>query len=290
VLSASYVGEAGRRLLRENILFDPNTRFSNSTILLTTNGSSSDYHALQVQFQRRIARGLAALLAYTWSHSLDDTSADEGGDNFTNPRLDRGPSDFDARHAFNAAFAYNIPGPGGNPALRRVLSNWSIDTIFTSRTALPDNVFVERGDLGLDTSFLNTRPDRVPGAPLYIYDSTLPGGRRINPAAFTIPVEVRQGNLGRNALRGFPVSQLDFAVRRQFSVTEKVNLDWRVDFFNLLNYPNFDMEDSNFGFFPPLQPNPDFGIAVGMLNQSTDDPLYSVGGPRSIQLSLRLRF
>jgi hypothetical protein len=74
VLSASYVGEAGRRLLRENILFDPNLRFSGSTIFLTTNGSSSDYHALQVQFQRRIAGGLEALLSYTWSHSLDDTS------------------------------------------------------------------------------------------------------------------------------------------------------------------------------------------------------------------------
>jgi Carboxypeptidase regulatory-like domain/TonB dependent receptor len=290
VLSASYVGETGRRLLRENILYDPNPRFSDSQINLTTNGSSSDYHALQVQFQRRIAGGLAALLSYTWSHSLDDTSADEGGDNFTNPRLDRGPSDFDARHAFNAAFAYNIPGPGGNPALRRVLSNWSIDTIFTTRTALPDNVFVVREDLGLDTRLFNARPDRVPGAPLYIYDPALPGGRRISPAAFTVPVEVRQGDLGRNALRGFPVSQLDFAIRRQFSVTDKVKLQWRVEFFNLLNHPNFGMVDSNFGFFPPLQPNQDFGIAVGMLNGSTDDPLYSVGGPRSIQLSLQLRF
>jgi hypothetical protein len=150
-------------------------------------------------------------------------------------------------------------------------------------------VFVEREDLGLDTSFLNARPDRVPGASLYIYDPTLPGGRRINPAAFTVPVEVRQGNLGRNALRGFPASQLDFAVHRQFSVTEKLNIQWRVDLFNVLNHPNFGIVDSNLGF-PPLQPNQGFGIAVGMLNQSIDDPLYSVGGPRSIQLSLRLRF
>jgi hypothetical protein len=290
VLSASYVGEVGRRLLRENVLMDPNPRFSGSRILLTTNGSSSDYHALQIQFQRSMSRGLAALLSYTWSHSLDDTSADEGSDSFTNPRLDRGPSDFDARHAFNAAFTYNIPGPGLNPALRRVLRNWSVDAIFTARTALPDNVFVQREDTGLDTSFYNARPDLVPGAPLYIYDPTLPGGRRINPAAFTIPVEVRQGNLGRNALRGFPVSQLDFAFGRQFSVTEKVKLQWRVDFFNLLNHPNFGLVDSLLGYFPPLQPNPDFGMAVQMLNGFTDDPLYSVGGPRSIQLSLRLSF
>jgi hypothetical protein len=149
---------------------------------------------------------------------------------------------------------------------------------------------VVREDTGLDTSFFNARPDLVPGAPLYIYDPALPGGRRINPAAFTVPVEVRQGNLGRNALRGFPVSQLDFAVSRQFSVTEKVKLQWRVDFFNLLNHPNFGLVDSLLGYFPPSQPNPDFGMAVQMLNGFTDDPLYSVGGPRSIQLSLRLSF
>jgi hypothetical protein len=206
VLSASYVGEAGRRLLRRTILFDPNPRFSGSTILVTTNASSSAYHALQVQFQRSMSRGLAALLSYTWSHSVDDTSTDVGADNFTNPLLDRGPSDFDVRHVFNAAVAYNIPGPRGNPALRRVLSDWSIDTIFTSRTALPVYVYAVREDVGLDTTFFNARPDLVPGAPLYIFDPTLPGGRRINPAAFTVPVEVRQGNLGRNALRGFPLA------------------------------------------------------------------------------------
>lgn len=290
VLSASYVGEAGRRLLRRTILFDPNPRFSQSTIFVTTNGSSSDYHALQVQFQRSMSRGLAALLSYTWSHSVDDTSNDVGFDNFTNPRLDRGPSDFDVRHIFSAAVAYDFPRPGESSALRRVLSDWSIDTIFTGRTALPVYVYAVREDVGLDTSFFNARPDLVPGAPLYIYDPTLPGGRRINPAAFTVPVEVRQGNLGRNALRGFPLSQLDFAVTRQFSVTEKVKLLGRVDFFNLFNHPNFGAVDGQLGFFPPSQPNPDFGMATGMLNGTTDDPLFSTGGPRSIQLSLRLNF
>jgi hypothetical protein len=182
------------------------------------------------------------------------------------------------------------PDRGGNPTLHRVLNDWSIDTIFTSRTALPVYVYAVREDVGLDTTFFNARPDLVPGAPLYIYDPTLPGGRRINPAAFTIPVEVRQGNLGRNALRGFPVSQLDFAVSRQFSVTEKVKLQGRFDFFNLFNHPNFGAVDGQLGYFPPLQPNAHFGIAGGMLNGTTDDPLFSVGGPRSIQLSLRLSF
>jgi hypothetical protein len=281
VISASYVGEAGRRLLRPTLLIDPNPRFSGeSVIVLATNASSSDYHALQIQFQRRMSRGLAALLSYTWSHSIDDTSADSGnGVNLVDPRIDRGPSDFDVRHAFNAAFTYDIPPPGWRPALRAILGNWSVGTIFTAKTALPIDVTVSRGDVGSDPSFLVTRPDLVLGVPLYIDDSTLPGRRRINPAAFSVPIETRQGNLGRNALRGFPLTQLDFDIRRQFSITEKMKLQWQVDFFNLFNHPNFDGFDGELGFFgPPLEPNPGFGVAL------------QDAGPRSIQLSLRLRF
>ena len=281
VLSASYVGEEGRRLLRPTLLFDPNPRFSgDSAIVLATNASSSDYHALQIQFQRRMSRGLAALLSYTWSHSIDDTSADSGnGVNLVDPRLDRGPSDFDVRHTFNAAFTYEIPSPGWRPALRAILSNWSVGTIFTAKTALPINVTVSRGDVGSDPSFLVIRPDAVPGVPLYLQDSTVPGGRRINPAAFSVPIETRQGNLGRNALRGFPFTQLDFDFRRQFSITDKMKLQWQVDFFNLFNHANFNVFDSEVGSFgPPLEPNARFGVAI-----------HDVG-PRSMQLSLRLRF
>jgi hypothetical protein len=238
-----------------------------------------------------MSRGLAALLSYTWSHSTDDISTDLGVDYLPDPRLDRGPSDFDARHAFNAAFTYDIPGPDGNRALR-ILSSWSMDAIFMARTALPVNVLVDRGDIGLASFQLQVRPDLVPGVPLYVQDSTLPGGRGINPAAFSVPTEPRQGNLGRNALRGFPLSQLDFDIRRQFSITEKVNLQWRLDFFNLFNRPNFGIVDSYLGAFgPPFQPNPTFGIAAETLAQSGDAaPIYNPGGSRSIQLSLRLSF
>ena len=174
--------------------------------------------------------------------------------------------------------------------LRRVLSNWSVDGIFTARTALPVNPLVARDDLGLDTTFVNSRPDLVLNIPLYTYNSSLPGGKQINPAAFSIPVELRQGTLGRNSFRGFPVSQMDFSAGRQFRISDKVKLQGRIELFNLFNHPNFGSIDSNLGSTPPPQLNPGFGIATKMLNGSMSDPLYSVGGPRSIQLSLRLRF
>lgn len=293
LFSLSYVGEAGRRLLRENAVTDPNPRFvDQSHINLTTNGSSADYHALQAQFQRRMARDLAALLSYTWSHSIDDTSADAGFDNFNDPRIDRGASDFDVRHAFSAALSYDIPGPAENRALRAVLGNWSMDSILVARTALPALVYINPGDPPLPGLPPQMRPDRVPGVPFYVQDATLPGGRRINPAAFAVPPEPRQGNYGRNSVRGFSLTQWDFDFRRRFRITERLNLQSRVDCFNILNHPNFGLIDSLFGSYgPPFQPNPTFGIASFSAAQFGDvSPLYAPGGPRSIQLSLRLGF
>jgi hypothetical protein len=285
VLSTSYVGEGGRRLLRSIFLQDfGNPYLGPSQVFLTTNASSSDYQALQVQFRRRMSRGLATLLSYTWSHSIDDTSTDVGNDNFVDqcfdpPCNDRGPSDFDVRHAFKAAFTYDIRAPLGNPALHAILNKWSISSIYTVKTALPVNVTVGRGDVGFDPSLFVTRPDLVPGVPLYIHNSTVPGGRGINPAAFSVPTDVRQGDLGRNSLRGFAFMQLDFAIQRQFGITGKMKLEWRSEFFNLFNSPHFNNVDGNLGSFPPFQPNPTFGAAT-----------VTVGGPREIQLALRLRF
>lgn len=279
VLSTSYVGELGRKLLRQNVLMgSPNPLFDNSLIFVTANTSSSDYQALQLQLRRRMSQGLTALASYTWSHSIDDTSTDVGFDNLVNPRLDRGPSDFDVRHSFKLAFTYTIPVRIDNAALRAIFKNWLVASIYAAQTALPVNVIIERGDTGTDSTLNQTRPDLVSGVPLYIQNPTLPGSRGINPAAFSVPVEVRQGNLARNALRGLAYSDWDFAVQRQFRIGERVKLEWRADFFNMLNTPHFSL-DGGLGFFPPFQPNPTFGIGN-----------RPIGSPRQIQLALRIQF
>jgi hypothetical protein len=283
-LSASYVGELGRKLLRENQLIDPNARFSDSVINLTTNSSASDYHALEVQFQRRLAGGLAALASYTWSHSTDDTSDEEGLDNFTNPRIDHGASDFDIRHSFSLAFTYAVPQLRGSREVRSVLGNWSVAGILSARTALPLSVYVLRddtnGDPSLNVDAGKVRPDVVPGVPLYIHDASAAGGTRLNPAAFDVPVEVRQGDLARNSLRGSPLTNLDFALWRQFRLTESFRCHVRVDAFNLLNHPSFGGPDPVLGeYAPPLAPNPTFGAVSSTYN-----------GARSVQLSMRLQF
>jgi hypothetical protein len=101
----------------------------------------------------------------------------------------------------------------------------------------------------------------------------------------------QQGELGRNSLRGFPVSQLDFSLRRQFKFTERYKLQFRADIFNVFNHPNFGDPDNLFE-------SPTFGESVRMLGQSLGSggidtgfsPLYQIGGPRSIQLALKVQF
>ena len=285
-VSASYIGAVGRRLLRLEGLLNPNPNFvGNGFVLPTRNTATSDYHALQLQFQRRLSRGLQALSSYTWSKSLDNASGDSlrSIPNTTlDSQRDRGPSDFDVRHTFTAAMTYDLPKPVieslGNAALR----DWSIDTIVVARSAPPVNVITGTNIFSVFGVF---RPDLVLGVPLYINNSSLPGGRRINRVAFTIPVG-RQGTLGRNALRGFSAWQVDFALRRQFNLTEKLNLQVKAELFNLFNHPNFGSPVNT------LSSGAGFGRADSMLGQNLGglSALYQIGGPRSVQLSLKLGF
>jgi hypothetical protein len=123
-------------------------------------------------------------------------------------------------------------------------------------------------------------------------------GKVINPAAFTTPVPATaQGDLGRNALRGFGATQWDMTLRRQFQFTERLSLHARADFFNILNHPNFG-NPNNFLDSSPGAANPLFGQSTMMLANSLGsggqsgglNPLYQIGGPRSIQLALKLQF
>jgi hypothetical protein len=290
VITASYVGAQGRRLARAERIRNPNPNFTQ--VLLTTNGAESSYNAMQLEFKRRLSRGLQALASYTWSHSIDtasdDTTLNTPSLRF-NPELDRGNSTFDIRHAFTTAITYEIPLGRSKGFANALLRSWAIDGVFRARSASPINITTGRDVLGLGITNV-ARPDLISGVPVYIDDPTAPGGRRLNPAAFSTPIG-RQGTLGRNALRGFPLNQLDLALRRQFNLTERVKLQLRAEMFNVLNHPNFGdpitlLVDPLFGRSTQM-----FGGSIGSGGASGGfNPLYQVGGPRSSQLSLKLLF
>lgn len=301
VISASYVGAAGRRLLqRQSVFSSSNPNFG--TISLVDNTTVSDYDALQVQFKRRLSKGLEGMASYSYSHSIDTSSGiaffDASFVSGLAPGANRGSSDFDVRHSFSAALTYNIPAPPVNAMARAVLRDWSVDTIVQARSAIP--VDVGTLNFSINGQSVSVRPDLVPGVPLVLRDPNAPGGRRINPAAFTdAPTDpvtgdaLRQGTLGRNVLRGFGATQWDLALHRGFNLTEKFNLQFRAEFFNVLNHPNFANPNVTLGI-------PGFGRPTMMLGRALSQgpgggrggfsPLFQLGGPRDIQFALRLQF
>ncbi len=297
-LSVTYLGAVGRRLLRTQqvlpvSLVNPN--FSSVTAYeFIDNGSRSDYHALQTQFQRRLSRGLQTLVSYSWSHSIDTSSTNSPTAYYipkNQPDINRAASDFDVRHSLSGAVTYNLPAPRTNSALvRQTLGGWSVDAIFMARTPMPINILVGK-DLLTTGSTSVVRPDRVAGVPLYLYGSNYPGGMRFNAAAFSVPEAGRQGTLGRNALRGFNVGQVDLSVRRQFRFRERITLQFKGEIFNLTNHPNFsdpgnNMSSATFGLSTSMYGS---GLGSGGLTGGFS-PLYQLGGPRLGQLALKLIF
>jgi hypothetical protein len=292
VLTITYLGAAGRKLMREDIYLNPNPDFTEFKLM--SNDADSSYQALQAQFRHRLTYGLQTLLSYTWSHSIDDASSDAYYLNVppSDSSSDRGSSDYDIRHTFSGAISYNIPAPGSG-IWKSIFENWSTDSIVYARTAPPVNVVTGLNPFGgiLSGASSVQRPNLVSGVPLWIADPNVAGGKRINKAAFSTPIGQVQGNLGRNALRGFGATQVDLTLRRQFKLKEWLSLQARADFFNIFNHPNFG---------PPTNylSSPLFGQSTQMLGASLGgggqngglNPLYQIGGPRSAQLALKLQF
>jgi hypothetical protein len=237
---------------------------------------------------------LQTLVSYTWSHSIDIASTDAFANylntpgSVANPNIDRGNSDFDIRHAFTAGVTYSLPSPESNKIAHAALAGWSVESFIFARTAPP--VDVVGGIVLTDGIALYPRPNVVPGVPFVLYGSQYPGGKAFNPAAFTPPPVGQQDDFGRNVLRGFGAWQIDFALQRQFQITEKVRLRFRGEFFKIFNHPNFGPPDNNLT-------DALFGLSTQTLASSLGsgganggfNPLYQIGGPRSIQLAVSIR-
>jgi Carboxypeptidase regulatory-like domain/TonB dependent receptor len=294
-LSLTYVGSHGIDLLREDVI--QNNPTGTPRTFATYNADWSNYNALQVQFQRRMSRGLQALASYTFAKSLDTNSIDScqctTSDSLKNIDVarDYGPSDFDVRHSFAAAVTYELPSPNGDGVGRALSRGWALYGILHISSAPPFDLlaFPKSPVFGPYA----TRPDLVAGVPFYVPDPTQPGGRILNAAAFATPPPGEQGDLGRNYFRGFPTNQTDLAVSRRFSLSDRLSLYFRVEYFNVFNHPMFAPPSANFNNFFPRD---GFGTITSTLNNflsggpGTLSPLYQIGGPRSGQLSLRLVF
>jgi Carboxypeptidase regulatory-like domain len=290
-LTASYVGNGGRRLLNTQG-YDPGAVNPNFTSLyLTDNAASSSYNSLQVQDSGYIAPGLQTVLSWTWAHAIDDASADN-----TLFNLIRGNSDNDVRNTLQAAINYQISGARTDHGwLASLTRGWLAAFRISAFSGNPVNPISAEWINPSTHGQEQTNADFVPGVPVYLHNvAGAPGGWQLNPKAFTaVPVDpntgipLREGTVGRNFLHGPTEWQINTSIERTFPLHEGLQLKFRADAFNVLNHPNFSCVDLAVG-------DPNFGKAQCTYNNVFQgaglNPLYQFGGPRSLQLSLKLAF
>jgi hypothetical protein len=216
--------------------------------------------------------------------------------NQLSPRTNRGLSDFDRTHYFALSYLWDLPEPGlaRSEATRLFFSNWQVSSVMTAMAGLPVDVFDPTGGF-LYGLFLGARPNWAPGANPKRAMSNVPSGYYFNPSAFTqaliqpgqtIPsahdptatVDPNAepatdiGNVGRNILRGPSQADLDFSLARSFAAGEEKHLEFRADFFNVLNHPDRNNPVSDITA-------PQFGKIVSFSSS-----------PRIVQLMLKVTF
>lgn len=256
------------------------------------NDSNSTFHALQANVRRQFQAGWLLAANYMWSHSINDDGIG-GGESDTPQNVycracEKASSDDDARQVFNLSGVYQLPFGSGRAhltqpgAARAILGGWQLSGIATARTGLPVNVVISRSNAVLPDLFSvsgSERPDLVPGVSL-----TPPGGRTptdwINPAAFAVPASGTFGDAGRNLVRAPGLWQVDSALSKTISLTERLGVQFRAEVFNLFNRAQYGSPQANLS--SPLS----FGVITTPVNQGATGS----GTPRQFQLALRFSF
>ena len=262
---------------------------------------NSTYNGMVVTAKYQRHRGVFFQGTYTLGKSLDYGSAFFGSSgeragvaDANNIRLERGPSSFDVRHHASFTYVIDLPvGPGrrllgGNSGLnRQVFGGWQISGITTVQTGAPFTVFNSQRDFSGFNQF-NDRPDVV-GTGALQQDNRNPDAAFDKTYFSATPPTGRIGTSGRNQYYGPGLSNFNFALAKRFPlIAERVHLQFRSDFFNLFNHTNFANPVGS-------QSNANFGKITATVGSATATAVGTTagvigGGPRVIQLSLRLEF
>jgi hypothetical protein len=209
-----------------------------------SNGNSS-YHALQLWLNRRFTDRLAFQAAYTWGHSISDVALTSFTNTTSDPfnfAVDKGDADLDRRHTFVGNVVYVLPKfTQWGKAAEYILGDWQINGIASYFGATPIDVTTGVNTLGTAAA-VGQRPNYT-GAPLYL-DNGDPT-RHLNPAAFAVPAPGQLGTLGKGSVRGKAIMNVDFSLAKNWRFKERYGFQFRAEFFNLFNHPNFVGFDTN---------------------------------------------
>jgi Carboxypeptidase regulatory-like domain len=235
-----------------------------------SNGNSS-YHALQLWLNRRFTNRLAFQAAYTWGHSISDVSLTSFTNTTSDPYnfdSDRGDADLDRRHTFVGNVVYVLPSfQQWGRAAELVLGDWQLNGIFSYFGATPIELITNENTIGV-ASAVGQRPNYT-GAPLYL--NTGDPTQHLNPAAFAVPAAGQLGTLGKGSVRGKPITNVDFSLAKNWRFRERYGFQFRAEFFNLFNHPNFVGFDT-------------------ALDSSTFGRLNTAQSSREIQLGIKFTF
>src|SRR5271157_514787 len=303
-MEVGYVGSKGTRLVRLTDWNEPdgngnrpNPNFYAIDALMPA--SSSNYHSLQASTRIQSAHRFSGFAGYVWSKSLDYAS---DGIEFvpgvalpqdpSNLAAQHGPSIFDTRHRFTAALNYELPRW---QSLKGLGAGWQLNTIVSIQSGRPIPIANSYDNSG--RYYYNQRPNVVPGVnPILSNWSPLTG--YLNPLAFSQPADGTFGDLGRDSIFGPGYRNWDFSLTKNTQLAERLNVQFRVEFFNLLNHPNFALPNRNitpgYDSSGNLQCSPAQGCYDGQINQTPDvaqtNPGLGGGGPRVIQLGVKFLF
>lgn len=302
-----------------------------STYLLQENSTGkSNYNALQLSLRITKWHGITSIANYAWSRSMDNSSDGEDFEpnaaqpnDSNNPQLEYAPSNFNIPHRFSWNFAYELPKMSGD--WQRLKNGWGVDSVLTLQDGQPFqlNYFFESDFSGGGDGF--DRPDVVGPAQ---YDSKNPANY-LQLSSFAIPCTIQPGltsatitgtdqdcvpgtrhygDEGRDSLRGPSFKEFNFAIFKNTAITERVNMQFRADFFNLPNHPNFanpfmpdffaDAATAGFqvingrevGGTTPTSGSSNAYPIVATGDVGIGNPFLGGGGPRGIQLAVKFVF
>jgi hypothetical protein len=292
-------------------------------VLQENSTGQSNYNSLQAQFRVNGWHGVTSVVNYVYSRSMDNSSDGEDFEpnaaqpnDSTRPQLEYGPSNFNLPQRFTWIFGYELPKMGGS--MQRLKNGWGINSTATLQSGQPFqlNYNFEDDYSGSGNGF--DRPDVV--GPI-VYHSNNPFNY-LDMSSFAIPCTISAaaqaaptgtaadcvpgtrhfGDEGRNSLHGATYKQWDLALFKNTAITERVNVQLRADFFNVLNHPNFAnpflpafIADAGTGGFQVVNGHEVAGASGGYPITATGDvgignPFLGGGGPRGIQIAAKFTF
>jgi len=223
--------------------------------------NSSTYHSLQTKIEKRFSNDLSFLTAFTYGKAIDEQSTASlsfhSGGGFRNnyhPEWEKSPADFNQKFRFVNSMTYILPIGRGkrflggmNRAGNALIGGWELQGIQSATSGVPYTITASIAES--NTGEVEERPNRVAGVPLY--PANQDPSFWYNPAAFTATAFGTYGNAGRNIIYTMPQVSIDTSLFKDFAFNDRMKVQFRSEFFNMINHPNFRASSLNNNFDAP---------------------------------------